>query len=92
MSLLNQIKSLDKDDMYRKEVMKIIKFLTKNKWKLDCSDDEYIHFIKDFQIGVDIGENEIVIVDDTGDILHLNLDYYAFLGFFYSFRILNIRI
>lgn len=71
------------------------KFLLANGWSLEPSEgegDEYTHYWKNDSVGVDIGEDEVVVIDDTGDFAHIVLDYYAVIGFFYVHRIIDMII
>ena len=66
-----------------------IQFLNKNGWTADDdhkTTDEYLSFHKNRCLSVDIGEDEIVFIDETGDILHIPIDYYALVGAMFEFR------
>lgn len=75
----------------------IIDFLKKNGWKevdnyID-EDDNYIHLYKDNNVSIDIDDEEIIIIDDTGDIFHIGLVHfskYALLGFLINNHMISI--
>ena len=69
------------------EVQRIVDFVRANGWEYD-NKDEYIHFYKKDSVGIDIGEDEVVFIDDTGDFAHIPLNFYAVVGFVYVKRLL----
>jgi len=68
---------------------KIIKFLIDNGWKRESKDSEHISFNKENSCGIDVGNDEIVFVDDSGDFAHIPLDYYALVGYIFVHRIIT---
>jgi len=79
----------------KKKLEKCIKFLEMNGFekvfkKVDIlKEDEYISFRKEGRLCLDINEKEIVLIDDTGDFLHLLLNYYALIGALIHFGLIN---
>lgn len=69
------------------ETQKIVDIIRANGWLYDDK-DEYMHFFKDGSIGIDIGDNEVVFIDDNGDFAHIPLNYYAVVGFIFVHRII----
>jgi hypothetical protein len=63
-----------------------ILLLTTNGWMFSHSSDEGIVYAADDLVAVEIMDNEIVLLDDTGDFLHLPLNYYALVGALIDFR------
>lgn len=66
---------------------KITDFLKANGWEYDAGADElddYRHFYKRDSVSIDVGENEIVFFDDTGDYAHIPMNVYAAIGFIYA--------
>jgi hypothetical protein len=58
------------------EKQKCISFLNRNGWKKE--DDVYV---KNNLVAVDLTDNAtIVLLDDTGDFLHIPMNYYSLLG------------
>lgn len=73
-----------KNQKYKKQAIDFIKL---NGWESDFDsfkhDPEYIPFNKDGCCSIDISDDEIVLIDDTGDFLHIELgenSNYALLG------------
>jgi len=63
------------------------KFLTFNGWKYDAIGAGGIGaYIKDDLIAVEFGANEIILLGDTGDFLHLPMNYYALVGALIEYR------
>jgi len=71
-----------------KEINKIARFLRANGWKRGNKDGDYVPFHKEGSVGIDMGEGEIVFIDDTGDFAHIPLNYYALVGFVYVHRLM----
>lgn len=70
----------------------IIPFLKKNGYKEESDKGgEYRSFFKGDLCAIDIGVDEIVFIDDTGDFLHLPLNYYALIGALIHFRQLSVN-
>ena len=63
---------------------KCIKFLIMNGYiysnEIDTDITTYTTYTKVGACAIDIDEDEIVLIDDTGDFLHLPLNYYALIG------------
>jgi hypothetical protein len=56
----------------------VIHFLTKNGYKEDTEKgSEYRSFFKDGVSSIDVGKDEIVLIGESGDWLHIPLNYYA---------------
>lgn len=70
------------------EKKRCIIFLEQNgwTWDIDTLKEEYLTCYKDGYYSVDLNENEIVIIADIGDILHLPMNYYALVGALIEFR------
>jgi hypothetical protein len=74
------------------EMQRCIDFLVHNGWNNGWNneaftpDDDYISFGKEEYLQVDIGEEEIVIIADEGDIEHLPVNKYALLGYLFDAR------
>jgi hypothetical protein len=60
---------------------KCIDFLKANGWKEDSEpESDYRSFYKKNVNAIDVSDDEIVLLDDTGDYLHLPVNYYALIG------------
>lgn len=71
-----------------------IKFLESNGWAANYepeNEDEFLSLMKDECIGIDINKYEIVLIDGTGDFLHLPLNYYALVGALIEYRQIAIN-
>lgn len=78
---------IEEGDKMNKRLMKKTKerckqFLVENGWKHDVDNDDgdYESYYKTTHPIVDIGNDEIVFVDNNGDFLHLPVNYYALIG------------
>lgn len=69
------------------DIQKVVDFLKANGWEYDDK-DEYMHFYKRDSVSVDVGEDEIVFIDDSGDFAHIPTNIYAVVGFIYEKRLL----
>ena len=69
------------------DIQKVVDFLKANGWEYDDK-DTYMHFYKRDSVGVDVGENEVVFIDDNGDFAHIPMNVYAVVGFVYTKRLL----
>lgn len=69
------------------DIQKVVDFLKANGWKYD-SKDTYMHFYKKDSIAVDVGTDEVVFIDDSGDFAHIPLNFYAVVGFVYVRRLI----
>jgi len=67
-----------------------ITFLEANGWRLIDGTDDYKSYHKPGNIGVDVSENELVFIDDTGDFLHLPVNYFALVGAFIELRAISM--
>lgn len=66
---------------------RIIDFLLRNGYKEDSSvDEDYKTFFKEGVSAIDINNEEIVLIGEEGDWLHLPVNYYALLGALLEFR------
>lgn len=62
-------------------------FLEANGWKRDDSEsDAIISFYKEGCIGVDIMDTSIVLIDDTGDFCHIDINYFTLIGALIEYR------
>ena len=63
-------------------------FLEQNGWKcdIDTPTNEYTSYCKDGYIGVDFNDNEMVFISDTGDFLHVPINYYTLVGVMMEYR------
>ena len=72
----------------------IINFIIKNGWELDqVEDDEYKDYNKDDNITISLNDEEVVLLDDTGDFLHIEINkmtLFAVLGYFIHYKYLDI--
>lgn len=64
------------------EQLKCEQFLKANGYRFIGNDngDEWWSYAKDGAYGVDLGNREIVFLDDSGDFLHLPINYYTLVG------------
>ena len=67
-------------------------FLVENGWKHDVDNDDgdYESYYKENYISIDIGKDEIVFVSDSGDFLHLPVNYYALIGGLIECRLIDM--
>lgn len=75
------------DDLI-KSIKKVEKFLTKNNFKNCGFLDEYVVYEHKL-IHIHINHEEIVFIDDSGDFLHIKINYYTLLGVLIHFNILD---
>jgi len=70
------------------ELDKCIRFLIANGWELEeyCAKEEFRSYSKECHYGIDISDGEIVFIDDTGDFLHLPINYYSLVGVLVHYR------
>ena len=54
-------------------------FLISNGWKKQESFDGF-YYEKNGVCGIEICDDEIVLLDDSGDFLHIPINYYALIG------------
>ena len=73
------------------ELKKVVAFLEANGWKHSPNDssDEAEVYIKEDSIGIDICDNRIVFIGETGDFAEIPLNYYTLVGYMYSHRIIT---
>jgi len=69
----------EKTDL-RINAKKIITFLKANNYNEEEIDSDYISFFKSACSSVDICKEEIVLIGEEGDWLHLPVNFYALLG------------
>ena len=63
------------------ELVRCEQFLLENGWKRDNEEgEEFDSYYKNNSIGVDLSKDEIVFIGDSGDFLHIALDYFALVG------------
>lgn len=68
---------------------KIIKFLELNGFKKDRSDDAP-SWINDF-IAIEMTEDELIFIDDTGDFCATPIDFFALIGVLVHYRIIPVN-
>jgi hypothetical protein len=69
-------------------------FLTANGWEAvpeEEKDSHYESYRHKSLCTIDMDDEELVFVDDTGDFLHLPLNYYALIGALIEYRQLAIN-
>ena len=63
-------------------IKKVISFLTLNGWsevKEDVTmNSEYLSFTKENNIAIDVNDGEIVLIDESGDFMHIVITSYAY--------------
>ena len=71
-----------KFDGMSKSTKRCLEFLKLNGWQadMDTDDSDFISFYEQGNISIDIADEEIVFIDDTGDFLHIPTNYYALIG------------
>lgn len=63
------------------QMIVIMNFLEKNGYKSCTEDDsEYISYFKEGVSNIDINTEEIVLIGERGDWLHLPYNFYALVG------------
>ena len=57
-------------------------FLENNGWSCDIDNptDGYTSYYKEGNISVDIDNDELVFISDTGDFLHEQINYFTLIG------------
>jgi hypothetical protein len=63
-------------------------FLEQNGWRcdIDTPTEGYTCYVKNGYMGVDIGADEMVFISDTGDFLHVPINYYTLVGVLMEYR------
>ncbi len=62
---------------------KIIAFLINNGWTQSVDDDnEWLHHTKENNYAIDISKDEIVLLDESGDFMHIELNNKSFYTLF----------
>lgn len=63
-------------------------FLEQNGWKcdIDTPTEAYTSYNKEGYLGIDLGQDEIVLISDNGDFLHLPINYYSLVGALVEYR------
>ena len=74
------------------EIIKIFRFLDKNGWYSSEETEGYISFLHDNCFGIDINEEEILLIDDNGVFLELPCNYYALIGALYVHMKPNFKL
>jgi hypothetical protein len=71
-----------------KERYRCIIFLEQNGWKceIDTPIEAHACYYKNGYVGVDIGADEMVFISDTGDFLHVPINYYSLIGILMEYR------
>jgi hypothetical protein len=68
------------------------RFLKKNGWKRDTDKGQVPGmFLKGEYVAVQVCKESIVLLDDTGDILHLPVSYYALIGALMEYRQITVN-
>jgi hypothetical protein len=73
----------------KKEIGICKQFLLENGWSKDHDESEACEFDsyhKNNSISIDISDSEIVFIDDSGDFLHLDLNYFTLVGLLIEYR------
>lgn len=67
---------------------RVVEFLKKNGWSFEYEDKQYWTFNKEgsCEIQVSVNDDKIVLLDDTGDFLHLYINYYTLIGVLMEYR------
>jgi len=73
----------------KREIGRCKRFLNANGWEYLPGDPGAYHVPESFSIELNSGDDEIVFVNDTGDFLHLPLNYYALVGALVELRALK---
>lgn len=64
-----------------------VKFLLENGWeKATDNYDKFYSYCRKNSVDVDISEEEIVLIGENGDFLHMNLNYFALVGALIEYR------
>ena len=91
---------MERDRITRRN--EIVKFVELNGWKEDCSGYEYKleiesednrTFYKENNIGIDILLDEVVLIGDSGDFAHIEINHwiiYTLIGFLLDRRYIAI--
>jgi hypothetical protein len=58
---------LGKCEFHSKEQITVVKFIKRNGWNFVEDSGEYFGFGKDGNIGIDIGDEDVVLVGESGD-------------------------
>lgn len=76
-----------------KQLGRCKQFLLENGWKLDADEsyNGYYPFYKQGFLSIDISEDELVFIGDSGDFLHRPIDYYTLVGVLLEHRQLPIN-
>jgi hypothetical protein len=74
----------------KKERQIIGDFLEKNGWSTLADAGEYASYCREDGYGIDVSDEDIVFIDDTGDFYTMPLNYYALVGFIYIHRLIPI--
>jgi len=72
-------------------ILRIIEFITNNGWHFSTTNDNFSSYCKNNSIGIDISNNEVVLIGDCGDFAHIEINQYAIytlLGYFINNHIL----
>ena len=84
-------KEFNSNIFYKNE---IIEFIVNNGWERDKECDKYYRsFYKENNIGIDVNNNDIVLIDDNGDFAHIQLNkhsIYTLLGFLIQHHFISI--
>jgi hypothetical protein len=71
------------------DIDRIKVFLEERGWdKATTGSDEYQTYAKDGEFDIDINDDEIVFLDETGDFLHIPATYYGLIGVMVSYRMI----
>jgi hypothetical protein len=74
-----------------KESKRVTAFLEANGWECIGYDkiDEFMSFVKPGAVGIDVSNERIVFIGESGDFADIPLNYYTLLGFMYHHRLLQ---
>ena len=78
--------------MMEENKFSVEKFLLENGWNVDrisSHDNEFVSFHKGGCFTVDIYDKEIILLDESGDFLHINVNnlaYYTLIGVLIEYK------
>ena len=74
---------------------KIMQFLQNNGFTENSeSDSDYVSYNKEGCYGVDVGNDEVVLIDDSGDFAHIPMNHYtlyALFGMLFHYHQLDVN-
>lgn len=72
--------------MRKSEKQKVAEFLKANGWKLNNKTDGYNSYLKDDAIAIDVNEEYMVFLGESGDFLHTKTNLYTLIGVLMTYR------